>query len=115
MRCHQVGAVHARRNATLDDSVVHWHCQIKACVGGVAASVTGPGGVCLGLGRASGPAGGGPRRRVSRSRPGADWLRDRAALSVRGARPKPSGGHFATIRRNRVRRRAVLHAGQRAR
>jgi DNA-binding NtrC family response regulator len=33
--------VRGRRNAMLDDSDVHWHRQIKACVGGVAAAVTG--------------------------------------------------------------------------
>ncbi|MDX6325157.1 MAG: barbiturase, partial [Nocardioidaceae bacterium] len=31
------GMVRGRRNAMLDDSDVHWHRQIKACVGGVAA------------------------------------------------------------------------------
>ena len=35
------GQVHGRRNAMLDDSDVHWHRQIKSCVGGVTASVTG--------------------------------------------------------------------------
>jgi barbiturase len=37
----QDGQVRGRRNAMLDDSDVHWHRQIKACVGGVAAAVTG--------------------------------------------------------------------------
>ncbi|MDP9465923.1 MAG: ring-opening amidohydrolase, partial [Actinomycetota bacterium] len=35
------GRVRDRRNIMLDDSDVHWHRQIKACVGGVVASVTG--------------------------------------------------------------------------
>src|SRR3990170_1367305 len=35
------GTVRGRRNAMLDDSDVHWHRQIKACVGGVTAAVTG--------------------------------------------------------------------------
>ena len=37
----QDGRVRGRRNAMLDDSDVHWHRQIKSCVGGVAAAVTG--------------------------------------------------------------------------
>ncbi len=37
----QDGEVRGRRNAMLDDSDVHWHRQIKACVGGVTAAVTG--------------------------------------------------------------------------
>ena len=37
----QDGMVRGRRNAMLGDSDVHWHRQIKACVGGVTASVTG--------------------------------------------------------------------------
>ncbi len=37
----QDGTVRGRRNAMLDDSDVHWHRQIKSCVGGVASSVTG--------------------------------------------------------------------------
>jgi Amidohydrolase ring-opening protein (Amido_AtzD_TrzD) len=37
----QDGAVRGRRNVMLDDSDVHWHRQIKSCVGGVAAAVTG--------------------------------------------------------------------------
>src|SRR4029077_9902737 len=38
VRCEasQDGQVRGRRNAMLDDSDVHWHRQIKACVGGVA-------------------------------------------------------------------------------
>lgn len=35
------GRVRGRRNIMLDDSDVHWHRQIKACVGGVAGAVTG--------------------------------------------------------------------------
>ena len=34
------GQVRDRRNAMLDDSDVHWHRQIKSCVGGVTAAVT---------------------------------------------------------------------------
>ena len=37
----QDGMVRGRRNAMLDDSDVHWHRQIKSCVGGVTAAVTG--------------------------------------------------------------------------
>ncbi|MGN6242997.1 MAG: ring-opening amidohydrolase, partial [Motilibacteraceae bacterium] len=37
----QDGTVRGRRNAMLDDSDVHWHRQIKSCVGGVTAAVTG--------------------------------------------------------------------------
>jgi len=37
----QDGEVRGRRNAMLDDSDVHWHRQIKSCVGGVTAAVTG--------------------------------------------------------------------------
>jgi cyanuric acid amidohydrolase len=35
------GHVRGKRNIMLDDSDVHWHRQIKACVGGVAAAVSG--------------------------------------------------------------------------
>ncbi len=55
------GAVHGRRNAMLDDSDVHWHRQIKACVGGVAAAVTGDPAVFVSVSAAhQGPEGGGP-------------------------------------------------------
>jgi ring-opening amidohydrolase-like protein len=57
----QDGAVHGRRNAMLDDSDVHWHRQIKSCVGGVAASVTGDPAVFVSVSAAhQGPDGGGP-------------------------------------------------------
>ena len=57
----QDGAVHGRRNAMLDDSDVHWHRQIKACVGGVAAAVTGDPAVFVSVSAAhQGPDGGGP-------------------------------------------------------
>jgi len=57
----QDGTVHGRRNAMLDDSDVHWHRQIKACVGGVAASVTGDPAVFVSVSAAhQGPDGGGP-------------------------------------------------------
>ncbi len=57
----QDGNVHGRRNAMLDDSDVHWHRQIKACVGGVAAAVTGDPAVFVSVSAAhQGPDGGGP-------------------------------------------------------
>jgi len=57
----QDGAVRGRRNAMLDDSDVHWHRQIKACVGGVAAAVTGDPAVFVSVSAAhQGPDGGGP-------------------------------------------------------
>ncbi|MBA3311461.1 MAG: ring-opening amidohydrolase [Nocardioidaceae bacterium] len=55
------GSVRGRRNAMLDDSDVHWHRQIKACVGGVAAAVTGDPAVFVSVSAAhQGPEGGGP-------------------------------------------------------
>src|SRR6185295_17428928 len=55
------GVVRGRRNAMLDDSDVHWHRQFKACVGGVAASVTGDPAVFVSVSAAhQGPDGGGP-------------------------------------------------------
>jgi barbiturase len=55
------GIVRGRRNAMLDDSDVHWHRQIKAAVGGVAASVTGDPAVFVSVSAAhQGPDGGGP-------------------------------------------------------
>jgi barbiturase len=55
------GTVHGRRNAMLDDSDVHWHRQIKSCVGGVTASVTGDPAVFVSVSAAhQGPDGGGP-------------------------------------------------------
>lgn len=57
----QDGTVHGRRNAMLDDSDVHWHRQIKSCVGGVTASVTGDPAVFVSVSAAhQGPDGGGP-------------------------------------------------------
>jgi cyanuric acid amidohydrolase len=57
----QDGKVRGRRNAMLDDSDVHWHRQIKACVGGVTASVTGDPAVFVSVSAAhQGPEGGGP-------------------------------------------------------
>ena len=53
--------VRGRRNAMLDDSDVHWHRQIKACVGGVTAAVTGDPAVFVSVSAAhQGPEGGGP-------------------------------------------------------
>jgi barbiturase len=55
------GTVHGRRNAMLDDSDVHWHRQIKSCVGGVTAAVTGEPAVFVSVSAAhQGPEGGGP-------------------------------------------------------
>ncbi len=57
----QDGNVHGRRNAMLDDSDVHWHRQIKSCVGGVTAAVTGDPAVFVSVSAAhQGPDGGGP-------------------------------------------------------
>ncbi|HSK28319.1 MAG TPA: ring-opening amidohydrolase [Jiangellales bacterium] len=57
----QDGRVRGRRNAMLDDSDVHWHRQIKACVGGVAAAVTGDPAAFVSVSAAhQGPDGGGP-------------------------------------------------------
>ncbi|GAA1591743.1 ring-opening amidohydrolase [Actinomadura kijaniata] len=54
------GEVRGRRNIMLDDSDVHWHRQIKACVGGVAASVTGDPAVFVSVAAVhQGPSGGG--------------------------------------------------------
>ncbi|MDO5502914.1 MAG: ring-opening amidohydrolase [Actinomycetia bacterium] len=55
------GEVNGRRNAMLDDSDVHWHRQIKSCVGGVTAAVTGDPAVFVSVSAAhQGPEGGGP-------------------------------------------------------
>ena len=57
----QDGTVAGRRNAMLDDSDVHWHRQIKSCVGSVTASVTGDPAVFVSVSAAhQGPEGGGP-------------------------------------------------------
>jgi barbiturase len=57
----QDGTVRGWRNAMLDDSDVHWHRQIKACVGGVASAVTGDPAVFVSVSAAhQGPDGGGP-------------------------------------------------------
>jgi ring-opening amidohydrolase-like protein len=57
----QDGSVRGRRNAMLDDSDVHWHRQIKSCVGGVTAAVTGDPAVFVSVSAAhQGPDGGGP-------------------------------------------------------
>jgi cyanuric acid amidohydrolase len=45
----------------LDDSDVHWHRQIKACVGGVASAVSGDPAIFVSVSAThQGPAGGGP-------------------------------------------------------
>lgn len=55
------GRVRGRRNIMLDDSDVHWHRQIKACVGGVAAAVSGDPAIFVSVSAThQGPAGGGP-------------------------------------------------------
>jgi len=55
------GHVRGKRNIMLDDSDVHWHRQIKACVGGVAAAVAGDPAIFVSVSAAhQGPAGGGP-------------------------------------------------------
>ncbi len=55
------GRVRGRRNAMLDDSDVHWHRQIKACVGGVISAVTGDPAVFVSVAAVhQGPPGGGP-------------------------------------------------------
>jgi ring-opening amidohydrolase-like protein len=55
------GHVRGKRNIMLDDSDVHWHRQIKACVGGVAAAVTGDPAIFVSVAAShQGPAGGGP-------------------------------------------------------
>ncbi len=95
----QDGAVRGRRNAMLDDSDVHWHRQIKSCVGGVTAAVTGDPAVFVSVSAAhQGPG----RWRPGRGdrRPGlgrADRLRlprssPRLTLSPK---PPPMGGGFA--------------------
>ena len=56
-----IGRVRDRRNIMLDDSDVHWHRQIKSCVGGVVASVTGDPAVFVSVAAVhQGPSGGGP-------------------------------------------------------
>jgi cyanuric acid amidohydrolase len=56
-----IGVVRSRRNAILDDSDVHWHRQIKACVGGVVAAETGDPAVFVSVSAAhQGPNSGGP-------------------------------------------------------
>jgi ring-opening amidohydrolase-like protein len=55
------GRVRDRRNIMLDDSDVHWHRQIKACVGGVAAACSGDPAIFVSVSAThQGPAGGGP-------------------------------------------------------
>jgi ring-opening amidohydrolase-like protein len=55
------GRIRDRRNIMLDDSDVHWHRQIKSCVGGVVASVTGDPAVFVSVAAVhQGPSGGGP-------------------------------------------------------
>jgi barbiturase len=55
------GRVRGRRNIMLDDSDVHWHRQIKACVGGVVAAVTGDPAAFVSVAAVhQGPPGGGP-------------------------------------------------------
>jgi cyanuric acid amidohydrolase len=52
----------------LDDSDVSWHRQIKACVGGVTASVTGDPAVFVSVAAVhQGPSGGGPVAAIVRA------------------------------------------------
>lgn len=61
------GSVRGRRNIMLDDSDVHWHRQIKACVGGVAAAVTGDPAVFVSVAAVhQGPSGGGTAAAIAR-------------------------------------------------
>lgn len=63
MKCEAdpTGRVRGRRNIMLDDSDVQWHRQIKAAVGGVAASVTGDPAIFVSVAAVhQGPSGGGP-------------------------------------------------------
>jgi len=54
------GRVRGRRTVMLDDSDVHWHRQIKATVGGVAAAVSGDPAVFVSVAAVhQGPSGGG--------------------------------------------------------
>ena len=102
----QDGEVRGRRNAMLDDSDVHWHRQIKACVGGVAASVTGDPAVFVSVSAAhQGPDGGGPVAAI------VDLGTEPAALAVGGdqrrvnSRSKISCPAASPRRSNRVRGR----------
>jgi cyanuric acid amidohydrolase len=62
------GMVRGRRNAMLDDSDVHWHRQIKSCVGGVTAAVTGDPAVFVSVAAVhQGPSGGGPVAAIVRA------------------------------------------------
>lgn len=55
------GRVRGRRNIMLDDSDVHWHRAIKACVGGVAAACSGDPAIFVSVAAVhQGPSGGGP-------------------------------------------------------
>ncbi|MDQ2959621.1 MAG: ring-opening amidohydrolase [Candidatus Dormibacteraeota bacterium] len=55
------GRVRGRRNIMLDDSDVHWHRAIKACVGGVAAACTSDSAIFVSVAAVhQGPSGGGP-------------------------------------------------------
>ncbi|MDF5752384.1 ring-opening amidohydrolase [Spongiactinospora sp. TRM90649] len=61
------GRVRGRRNIMLDDSDVHWHRQIKAAVGGVAAAVTGDPAVFVSVAAVhQGPSGGAPVAAIAR-------------------------------------------------
>ena len=79
------GRVRGKRNIMLDDSDVHWHRQIKACVGGVAAAVCGDPAIFVSVsaahqgpaGRQSGPVGPtvrfGTGEMMSQRRPSPAW------------------------------------------
>ena len=119
------GMVRGRRNAMLDDSDVHWHRQIKACVGGVAAAVTGDPAVFVSVSAAhQGPDGGGPvaaivdlgvtggaglgRPPAAGGRPGRRGSRGRRtrcrARSPRAWRPDPGRTVLSTLEGDAVER-----------
>ncbi|MFI0418459.1 ring-opening amidohydrolase [Spongiactinospora sp. 9N601] len=61
------GRLRGRRTVLLDDSDVHWHRQIKAAVGGVAAALTGDPAIFVSVAAThQGPPGGAPVAAISR-------------------------------------------------
>ncbi|RBQ19553.1 barbiturase [Spongiactinospora rosea] len=61
------GRVRGRRTVLLDDSDVHWHRQIKAAVGGIAAAITGDPAIFVSVAAVhQGPPGGAPVAAISR-------------------------------------------------
>ena len=81
----------------LDDSDVHWHRQIKSCVGGVTAAVTGDPAVFVSVSAAhQGPDGGGPVAAIVDL--GGDQPRFPAADHERLPRSCTSGARRAGVR-----------------